>query len=208
MLNVYRGFIIALGFFMLTAVQAQETETVADDAPTARQVVEMFQDTLLDVMKSGKELGFDGRYKKLEPAVKQSHALTKIARIVVGREWKKLTPEQQQKLVDTFTRLSISAYAYNFKEYSGEKFEYVSEEETARGGKIVHNLLIIPDDNDVKFDYMLKKINGEWKIINIIADGVSDLAVRRSEYTSLLKKQGFDVLVAKMNEKIENYAKQ
>ena len=208
MLNVYRGFIIALGFLMLTALQAAETEKAVDASPTARQVVEMFQETLLDVMKHGKELGFEGRYKKLEPAVKQSHALTKIARIVVGREWKKLTPEQQQKLVDTFTRLSISAYAYNFKDYSGEKFEYVSEEETARGGKIVHNLLIIPDDNDVKFDYMLKKINGEWKIINIIADGVSDLAVRRSEYTSLLKKQGFDVLIAKMNEKIENYAKQ
>lgn len=208
--NSFRLFVVLLGFAFGYNVQATEntlTETEAQPE-SARQVVELFQKTLLDVMQHGSEIGFEGRYKKLAPAVKKSHALTKIARIVVGREWKKLTEEQQKKLVDTFTHLSISAYAYNFKEYSGEKFEFVSEEETARGGKIIHNLLVIPDGNDVKFDYMLKKINGDWKIINIIADGVSDLAVRRSEYTSLLKNQGFDELIAKMNEKIENYAKQ
>ncbi len=196
--------------FLLLAISNNAVfaaDTAVDNPVSAKQVVAEFQNTLLEVMKHGKELGFEGRYQKLDSAVKKSHALKKIARIVVGREWKKLTPEQQAELVKVFTQLSVSAYAYNFKEYSGESFKFVSEEDTARGGKIVHALLVIPDDSDVKFDYMLKKINGQWKIINIIADGVSDLAVRRSEYTSLLKNQGFDVLIAKMKEKIKNYSK-
>lgn len=184
------------------------TANVNAEPQTARQVVETFQAELLSVMKQGKELGFDGRYKRLETAIAKSHDLTKIARIVVGREWAGLSEAQQQKLVEVFSRLSIAAYAYNFKEFSGESFKFESEEETTRGGVIVHTYLLIPDDKDVKFDYMLKQKGESWRIINIIANGVSDLALKRSEYTSILKSDGFDALISKISEKIDNYAKQ
>lgn len=182
-------------------------EAAVDNVASARQVVEDFQSVLVEVMKQGEALGFQGRYDKLGPAIIDSHDLAKIARIVVGREWRNLTPEQQELLTDAFSRLSISAYAHNFKEFSGESFKPVSEEETARGGVIVHTLFEIPDDKDVKFDYMLKKKGDNWRIINIIANGVSDLALKRSEYTSVLVRQGFDALIAKITEKIDNYAK-
>jgi len=174
----------------------------------ARQVVDEFQNQLIDVMKQGKDLGFQGRYDKLEAAVKKSHDLPKIARIVVGKQWEDLTPEQQTQLEDVFSRLSVSAYAHNFKDFSGEAFNFVSEEETGRGGVIVHTNLKIPGEKDVKFDYMMKKKDDGWQIINIIADGVSDLALKRSDYTSVLNREGFDALIAKIKEKIQSYSKQ
>jgi len=175
---------------------------------TAKQVVEEFQSELITVMKQGKELGFKGRYDKLSAAIIKSHDLTKIARVVVGKEWGKLSAEQQQKLVDVFSQLSIAAYAYNFKAFSGESFKFGSEEETTRGGAVIHTTLLIPTDKDVKFDYMLKKKGDSWKIINIIANGVSDLALKRSEYTSILERDGFDALITKINDKTDHYAKQ
>ena len=179
----------------------------AESGATAKQVVEKFQDELIAVMKNGKQLGFAGRYDKLYDSVSNSHDLTKIARIVVGKEWEKLSEAQQQKLVDIFIRLSVASYAHNFKDYSGESFVFDSEEETTRGGVVVHSHLIIPDDKPVKFDYMLKEKGNSWRIINIIANGVSDLALKRSEYTSILQREGFDALIAKINEKIDNYSK-
>lgn len=175
---------------------------------SAKQVVEDFQNQLIDVMKQGKDLGFQGRYDKLDLAVKTSHDLPKIARIVVGKQWEELSPEQQDKLEKVFSQLSVSAYAHNFKDFSGESFSFVSEEETGRGGVVVHTSLKIPGEKDVKFDYMMKKKDDTWQIINIIADGVSDLALKRSDYTSVLSRDGFDALIAKINEKIESYAKQ
>jgi phospholipid transport system substrate-binding protein len=175
---------------------------------TAKQVVENFQSELMAVMKQGKELGFKGRYDKLNVAIAKSHDLTKIARVVVGKEWSKLTDDQQQKLVDVFSQLSIAAYAYNFKDFSGESFKFGSEEETTRGGAVIHTTLLIPSEKDVKFDYMLKKKGESWRIINIIANGVSDLALKRSEYTSILERDGFDSLMTKINDKIDHYAKQ
>ncbi|MCQ8183669.1 ABC transporter substrate-binding protein [Methylomonas sp. SURF-1] len=181
---------------------------VSAEEQTARQVVEEFQNELLAIMKQGKALGFSGRYDKLDVLVKKSHDLPKIARIVVGKQWEELTPEQQEKLETVFSRLSVSAYAHNFKDFSGESFNFVSEEETGRGGVVIHTNLVIPGEKDVKFDYMMKKKDDGWRIINIIADGVSDLALKRSEYTSVLSREGFDALIAKINEKIESYAKQ
>jgi phospholipid transport system substrate-binding protein len=54
---------------------------------------------------------------------------------------------------------------------------------------------------------MLKESEHNWRIINISANGVSDLALKRSEYTSILQKEGFDSLITKINEKIDGYSK-
>ena len=107
-----------------------------------------------------------------------------------------------------WSQYSVSAYAHNFKDFSGESFAFVSEEETGRGGVIIHTNLQIPGEKDVKFDYQMKKKDDSWQIMNIIADGVSDLALKRSEYTTVLSREGFDALIAKMNEKIDSYAAQ
>lgn len=174
---------------------------------SARAVVEKFQAELIDVMKNGKTLGYSGRYEKLFGPVAESHDLVKIARVVVGKEWEKLTAEQQNKLVDDFSKLSVASYAHNFKEYGGESFVFDSEEQTTRGGVVVHYLFKVPNEKSHKFDYWLKEKGDSWRIINIIADGVSDLALRRSEYTAILQREGFDALIAKINEKIDNYSK-
>jgi phospholipid transport system substrate-binding protein len=180
----------------------------AENTTAAKQVVEKFQAELIQVMKDGKKLGYNGRYEKLYQSVSSSHDLTKMARVIVGKEWDKLSKEQQQKLVDIISRWSVAEYAHNFNDFGGEAFAFDAQEETPRGGVVIHSHLTIPDEKEVKFDYMLKENDGNWRIIDIIANGVSNLALRRSEYTSILQNEGFDALIAKINGKIENYSKQ
>jgi len=196
--------IVILVSYLLTASAFAQTESSA----SAKQIVEKFQSDLIAVMKEGKQLGYAGRYEKLKESVINSHDLSKIARIVVGKEGEKLSEEQQQKLDEVFSKLSIASYAHNFNDYSGESFVFDSEEQTTRGGVVIHSHLVIPDDKPVKFDYMLKEKGNSWRIINIIANGVSDLALKRSEYTTILQREGFDALIAKINEKIDTYSKQ
>jgi len=203
-MRLKRLAILTLSLSSLSATSAFSQE----ESATAWQIIDKFQTELIHVMKDGKKLGYAGRYEKLEPAVLNSHDLLKIARIVVGKEGEKLTEEQQKKLADVFTRISVASYAHNFKDFSGEEFIIDSEEETKNGGVVIHSHLTIPDDKPVKFDYMLKEKGASWRIINIIANGVSDLALKRSEYTAILQRDGFDALISQINEKIDNYAKQ
>jgi phospholipid transport system substrate-binding protein len=179
----------------------------AEDAEAARQVVETFQAKLLETMKKGKELGYQGRYDMISQPVIDSHDVKKISRIVVGKAWKTADDEQKKKWTDVFTQLSIASYAHNFKDFSGESFRFESAEETRRGRIIIHTTFLIPDDKNVKFDYLMSKKGDHWMIINIIANGVSDLALKRSEYSSILQKNGFDTLIAQISDKISNYAK-
>lgn len=197
----FKSFWLA-GWFFVNLLTAQSVF-----AETAREVVEKFQAELIDVMKHGKELGYEGRYKRLSEAVAKSHDLIKIARIVIGKEWENLSEAQQQKMIDVFSQLSIASYTYNFKEYAGESFRFDSQEETGRGGVIVHSYLVVPKEKEVRFDYMMKQKGDTWLINNIIANGVSDLALKRSEYGSILKREGFDALIAKINDKITQYSK-
>ncbi|MEI8208387.1 MAG: ABC transporter substrate-binding protein [Methylococcales bacterium] len=199
-LKKFKLSLVCILFFFVTTNAFSEAET-------AKQVVEKFQSELISVMKNGKQLGYAGRYNNLRDPVSNSHDLPKIARIIVGKEWEKLSETQQKKLEDVIVKLSIASYAHNFKDYSGESFAFDSEEETTRGGVVVHSHLTIPDDKPVKFDYMLKENGTSWRIINIIANGVSDLALKRSEYTSILQRDGFDTLISKIDEKIDSYSK-
>ena len=113
--------IIFLGVSSVFAATSSEIEERSETGKisSAKNVVLAFQDELIAVMQQGEVLGFKGRYDKLETAIIKSHDLTKIARIVVGKEWRNLSNEQKSTLTDVFSRLSVSAYAYNFKAFSG-----------------------------------------------------------------------------------------
>ena len=179
---------------------------VAQDEPIASKVIADFQSELLEVMKHADELGYQGRYNRLAPVVERSHNMALLARISVGRTWKKLDAQQKQTLIDTFGRLSVATYAHQFDGYSGESFKIESEEQTPKGDRFVRTLLIKQDGELVQLDYVLRRNASRWMIINIVADGVSDLALKRSEYSAILRREGFTALIDKLNDKIATYS--
>lgn len=179
-----------------------------DETVAASQVVQNFQAELLKVMQEGDKLSFEQRFEQLKPVVLKSHDLAKITRIVVSKEWKKLTIEQKKELIRKFSTLSIASYAHYFNSYSGQSFTVESAEQLKSPGQVyVRTLLVLPDDKDVTMDYLLKKTGDDWRIINIITNGVSDLALKRSEYVAVLQKSGFDVLLAELSVKIDKFSK-
>ncbi len=178
----------------------------ADETEQASQVVTKFQTELLKVMQQGDQLNFEQRFAELKPSVMETHDLVKITRIVVSREWKKLSLEQKKLLISKFSTLSIASYAHYFKSFSGESFKIDSVKQLSPGQIYVHTYLVLPEDKDVSMDYLLKKKGDKWRIINIITNGVSDLALKRSEYVAVLKKSGFDALINEISIKIKKFS--
>jgi phospholipid transport system substrate-binding protein len=184
--------------------------TVAVPAATsgtdpAAKVVERLHAELLDVMKQAKALGYKGRYQRLAPIVTSSYDLSFIAKVVVGRYWSEFSPEQKDQFVNIFTKLSIATYANQFNGYSGEHFKTISAEESTKGRLLIKTVLIKSNGEEVELDYMLHQNKHQWQIINVFAQGVSDLSLKRAQYTSYLKKNGFDGLLQEINDKIKSY---
>lgn len=176
------------------------------DAPV--RIVENLHSSLLTVMKDAEKLGYQGRYDSLEPVINTSFDFPFIARVVVGRYWKEFSDEEKAKFVGTFSRLSIATYADRFDGYSGERFEVVSSIATPRGHIVVRSLLIKPEGDEIKLDYLLHKNGNQWSIVNVIANGVSDLSLKRADYTAYLKKKGFESFINELNAKISCYTEQ
>ena len=180
---------------------------VAPAADTAAKVVEVLHAELLFVMKQAKKLGYAGRYQRLAPTVAVSYDFPYISKVVVGRYWRSFTAEQKSQFIRAFSKLSIATYANRFDGYSGERFKTISRQELKRGHRLVKTVLIKANGEEIELDYILHQNNDQWRIINVIAEGVSDLSLKRADYTSYLKKNGFEALLKKLNEKIQNYAK-
>ena len=148
----------------------------------AAMVIERFQQDLLAIMKEAEALGFEDRYARFETVVRESHDLPAIAALAVGRKWKGLDDTQKRALLDAFGQLSIATYASRFDGYSGERFEIRDSTEDDKGRMLVSTRLLRPEDDPVQLDYVLHMRGGRWQIVNIIAEGVSDLALKRSQY--------------------------
>ncbi len=172
----------------------------------AKSVVDKLHSTLLDVMKRADALGYAGRYDTLAPVVDASFDFTTIAKKVLGRYWARLSDEQRKLFLETFARLSTATYASRFDGFDNESFRDVSQE-TKGDWIIVATELVKSDGDKVQFKYILKWDGGRWRILNVFADGVSELAARKAEYSTVMKDRGFEALIAQIKDKIDHYAK-
>jgi phospholipid transport system substrate-binding protein len=169
------------------------------DADPAVQRIQAFYDTLLGTMKDAASLGIQGRYDKLAPVVQQTFDLPGVAKLACGAAWGKMTPDQQQGIVTAFGRMVAARYANEFKSYSGQQFKVEPDTVPRNADKIVRSQMIPTDDDPTSFDYLMRGANADWRIEDVYLDGsISQLAVWRSEFSSVLASGGPDALLAKI----------
>jgi phospholipid transport system substrate-binding protein len=171
------------------------------------EVIERFNSKLIECMKRAKELGYHGRYRLLAPVVEDSFDLPFMASQSAGSYWKPMKDEDKALLLKTYTEWSIATYAGRFDGYSGERFDVVSTSEPDRGIVTVVSMLLKPDGGKVDFHYKLRDIKNKWLIVDIQISGVSQLALTRSQFTSVVKDKGVDGLISMLKSKIEAFSR-
>ena len=201
------ALLLALLLAVPAASGAEEGSAGASEAAPI-QVVEKLHGVLIGVMKQADALGYQGRYDRLAPVLTELFDLPFMAEKSVGRYWKSASADERRKLVDTFTRFTIANYAGRFDGWSGQSFQTLGVEPSARGTKLVRTHLDEPDDEGVDLDYRLRQDDrGGWRIVDVYLNGtVSELALRRSEYSSLIQREGFDALLVKLDERIVEFS--
>jgi phospholipid transport system substrate-binding protein len=179
---------------------ADETEA---SGAAARATVEQLYATLLDVTQHSEELAYEGRYAQLDPALRQAYDLPFMSAKTLGRYWKDLSEQDRRRWISAFTRLTVSTYAKRFDEYSGQRFEVLTVQPSRHETLIVRTQIVPADEEPVELDYRLRSAEGDWRIIDVFMNGtVSELALRRSEYSSVFKRDGFEALLSSLEEKI------
>lgn len=181
----------------------------AETIPPAASVVERLHDAFISVMKDADSLGYQGRFDELESAIAGAYDFDFMARKVVGRYWKEMSEQERLRWRALFETYTVASYAGRLETYTGETFETIGEEPSAHDTVVVQTRLEIPDDEDMEFNYRLRQSGGGWRIIDVYMNGtVSELALRRSDYSSVLKRDGFAKLETSVSQKIAELREQ
>src|SRR5258707_3400610 len=168
--------------------------------------VQALYSTLLSTMQSGPSLGARGRYARIAPVVRQVFDIPFMTCLALGPEWASLNPTQQQQVTQAFESYVAAIYAERFDKYSGERLQVTGEKASA-GGTIITSQIVKSNGEPVNVNYLVRQNGGSWQIADVYLDGtISELATRRSEFASILRTQGFNGLIAMLNNKAATLA--
>ena len=128
-----------------------------------------------------------------------------IARFVLGRYWRVATEPQQQEFVKLFADYIALAYSNRLAEYSGETL-HVTGTRPAPDGSVVSSEIVRPNGAPpAKVDWVLTPHDGAYKISDVVVEGVSMAVTQRSEFASVIQRNGGQVqgLITALRQKTE-----
>ncbi len=185
---------------LFIAVCVVSSAAAAASAPVA--VIEALHEKLIETMKQADQLGMDGRYRALQPILEESFDFQRMIAAAAGSYWTQASEAERQRLTEAFTKLSITTYAARFNGWTGESFETLGERAGPRDSVFVDTRLNRPKDPAVPITYVLTETDGRWRIVDVLLDkSISELAVRRSEYSQVLRSGGPEKLAEVLDQK-------
>ena len=172
-------------------------------ASGASEPIRQFYDVLLSNMQHGAVLGPKGRFEKLAPVIEQTFDLQFMTRTALGPAWSGISDAERQQVMNAFGRYVAATYADSFDKYSGEKLQ-VTDEQPRGSGVIVDSRIVSADGSFVTIRYLMHEGGGAWRIADIYLSGtISAVAVRRSEFSSIIERHGVPGLIRMLDQKVD-----
>src|SRR5262249_17214304 len=141
-------------------------------------------------------------------AIQKAFNLPLMTRLSIGPDWAKLSPDEQKRLIAAFSDFTVSTYASRFDGYSGERFDVDPNSAQSSGGVVVNTKLVQKSGEAVQLNYPMRDGEAGWQILDVFLKGtVSELATRRSEFSSVLRREGADGLVRLLQSRADDLKK-
>lgn len=185
---------------VLTLLLSIALARVAAAQEDARAYIQSTVDDALVVLKN-KSLATEEKLHRLEDIAYARFDFETMSRLVLARNWSKLTPEQQREFVQEFKRHLSVTYGKNIENYRNEAIEVTGDRPEARGDWTVKTK-IVRGDEDFQVDYRLRKNDaGQWKIIDVVIEHVSLIANFRSQLQEVVTNKGPEEMLRLLREK-------
>lgn len=198
---------LALSGAVIAALWLAASPARALEADAARGAVETLHEGLRHIMENGPDLGLSGRAAYMEDVVDEAYNLRALTAQAIGPStFRGFTGEEQARLVDAYRTFVVANYASRFKAPSPVGFETQDVTDGPGPSLVVNTTLGRRSGDPVKLSYIVtENADGKAGIADVLYDGVSESARRRSEFGSLAAK-GADALERAIRVKAEEIA--
>ena len=171
--------------------------------PDAAAPIAALNAGLIQAMRSGKAAPFPQRFAALAPVVDRAFDIGAILQAVVGPRWAGLPPAQQSQLLDVFRRYTVATYVSNFDSFGGEKLDVLPDSRTIGADQVVATQIVPSGGAPTRIDYVMRRGPSGWKAVDIYLNAtISQVAVQRSDFRSLLSAGDAGPLIASLKRKI------
>ena len=173
-------------------------------AASAKDTVEVQINKMLAKMQTPEFKGLDREAKltEIRQVINEIFDYQELSQRTLGRDWKKFTPEQQKEFVDLFAALLENVYADRILAYTHEKIEFGKETELKAGRAEVESYIITTDNTKVPLFYRLSEKEGQWRVYDVVIEGVSMIKNYRGQFRQILAKKKPEDLLQTLREKV------
>ena len=168
----------------------------------AAHIQTYYQELMPTIQQAGR-LSVRERDRRFAPAINAAFDFPTMTRLAVGPAWKSFSAEQQAAVREAFARFIVADYASQISNYSGESFvvDPQTSPESRGGGEIVKTKLLQPGGRTVNINYLVRG----GRVIDVYLNGtISDLAMRRDEFASIIAAGGADALIKRLRDRTDN----
>ena len=178
---------------MVSSTVVGGTTSAADLAKEAEAfILEMSKTAIIRL--TDPEISSDERKVRMRDMMTEYFHVPGIAQWVLGRFWRQASSEERDEYLALFEDLMVVSYVDRFDTYSGETLVIVKTD--VRDGKdvIVSSTMTHPETNKpVQVDWRVRVRGGDYKVVDIMVEGVSMGQTQRSEFASAIKNNGGDI---------------
>lgn len=186
---------VTISLAMLTGAWGGGTPTGAVKETVDQVLVVLRDEALKDPAKVVE------RRAKLEEIIGQRFDYAEMAKRTLASQWKGLSAEKQQEFVNLFQQFLANSYAGNVDGYSGEQVEYLKEREKGEFAEV--QTKVVSPKVQIPLDYRLLKKDGEWRVYDVVIDGVSLMKNYRGQFSRIINSSSFENLLDKLRSKAD-----
>lgn len=174
-------------------------------APTPDALVKNTAEEVLALVRSDPEIaaGNNSRvYAIVEEKVLGHFDFQRMTRLAVGKHWRQASEAQREALTSNFRTLLVRTYAVALAQFRDRAVEYRPLDGAPTGNEVmVHTLVATPQGKPINMDYRMVRAGEDWKVYDVLVDGVSLVVNYRSQFDATVTEKGIDGLVAMLAEK-------
>lgn len=145
------------------------------------------------------------RRKVLEKVVGDRFDYEEMAKRTLAAQWQKLNEKERAEFVHLFMKLLTNSYADKVEGYSGEQVHYLNER--LEGDYAEVRTKAISGKAEIPLDYRLLSKSGDWRVYDVVVDGVSLVSNYRGQFAKIIRTSGYDDLVKQLREKSDQFVK-
>ena len=170
-----------------------DSEVTSQLKDTIEKVIKIVQDEALDKDKQARRVA-------LRKTIAERFNYRQMVMRSLAKNWDARSDQERQEFIALFKSLLENSYANKLEAYQDEKINYVDE--IVKGKYALVKTEVVRKSSTIGVDYKLIQENGNWQVYDFVIEGVSMIRNYRSQFTKIIRRDSYEVLVQKLTDKI------